>query len=125
MHLLIRGTEAILIGFDLFNNVALNTCIDKTGGSIRCNREQISNVSTVKMIMISVAIEEKTDSVQSTLAESFSAFFQEYILEITQFPILIRGIITTYELSFIGSELSFLLQELSFPEDKLSFVKVN
>lgn len=49
--LLIRGTEAILICFDFFNNVVLNTSIDKTGSPIWCNGEQISNISPVKMVV--------------------------------------------------------------------------
>lgn len=109
MHLLIRGTEAILIGFDLFNNVALNTCIDKTGSSIWCNGEQISNISPVKMVVVSILTKKKDDSVQGTLAKPIPSIFQEYIPKITQLPVLVNGSIAARELSFLGSGLSFLV----------------
>jgi hypothetical protein len=63
MHLLIRGTEAILIGFNFFNNVALNTSIDKSGSPIWCNGEQISNISPVKVVVVSILAKKKNDSV--------------------------------------------------------------
>ena len=60
---LLGCNEAVLVSFYLLDNLSFDTNIDKSGSPIGCNGEQISNISPVKVVVVSILAKKKNDSV--------------------------------------------------------------